>query len=336
MTQSASLPLSRVPDPRDAPVLRWAVLGPGWIAHRFVESLHRHTTQTVVAVGSRSPERARAFADEHGVDRAHGTYEAVFADDDVDIVYIATPHTEHLANALDAIAAGKHVLVEKPLAVDAVGAARIAEAARSAGVFAGEAMWTRFLPKFDVIEQVLRSGVLGPIHTVLADHGEFFTTDHRIYDPALAGGPLLDLGTYVASFAYSVLGAPETVDARSRPANDEIDGQISALLTGESGHAVLNTTILTNTPTTAVVCGRDGTLTIAGPFFMPGPFTVALRDGITLAYDETPGLQVDGLHLAAVEAARRISVGEVESAVHPLADAVATLEIIDRIRDRIS
>ena len=99
---------------------------------------------------------------------------------------------------------------------------------------------------------------------------------------------------------------------------------------------MLNTTILTNTPTTAVVCGRDGTLTIAGPFFMPGPFTVALRDGITLAYDETPGLQVDGLHLAAVEAARRISVGELESAVHPLADAVATLEIIDRIRDRIS
>ncbi|KIQ19883.1 Gfo/Idh/MocA family protein [Rhodococcus sp. MEB064] len=336
MTSTYSLPQSRVPDPRDAPTLRWAILGPGWIATRFVESLHRNTSQQVVAVGSRTAARAEQFALAHGIERAHGTYDAVFTDDAVDIVYVATPHTEHRAHALAAIAAGKHVLVEKPLAVDAAGAAEIADAAGAAGVFAGEAMWTRFLPKFDVIEQVLSSGVLGPIHTVLADHGEFFTRDHRIYDPTLAGGPLLDLGTYVASFAYSVLGRPDTVYATRRPATEDIDGQISAVLSGPDGHAVLNTTILTDTPTTATVCGRDGTLTIPGPFFMPGSFAVTMRGGGTVEYDEQPGLQVDGLHYAAVDAARTIDAGRRESSIHPLSDAVATLDIIDRIRASIS
>lgn len=330
------MPLSRVPDPMDAPSFRWGILGPGWIAHRFTESLKKYSTQQVVAVASRNQGRADEFAAEHSVPKSFGSYDALLADPDVDIVYVATPHTEHHACALAAIAAGKHVLVEKPLAVDAARAAEIGAAAAAAGVFAGEAMWTKFLPKFDVIKQILDSGELGPIHTVLVDHGEHFTTDHRIYDPTLAGGPLLDLGTYDASFIHFVLGAPTSVTAVGQPANDELNGQVSAILTDADGnHAVMNTTILSDTPTVASICGRDATLKIKGPFFMPGSFTLDLRGRETIVYREDKGLQVDGLHFAAVDAARAISEERPESSVHTIADAVETLAIIDSIREQL-
>ncbi|OZD71949.1 Gfo/Idh/MocA family protein [Rhodococcoides fascians] len=331
-----SLPVSTVPNPNEAPVLRWGILGPGWIADRFAESLAKNSTQQVVAVASRSEDRAAEFAGRHSLPKSYGSYDALLADPDIDVVYIATPHTEHHTNALASIAAGKHVLVEKPLAVDATRAAEIGAAAAEAGVFVGEAMWTKFLPKFDVLRQIVDSGVLGPIRTVLVDHGEYFTTDHRIYDPALAGGPLLDLGTYDASFIHTILGAPESITAVGQPANDELNGQVSAVLTHTGGnHSVMNTTILSNTPTSATICGRDGTLTVEGPFFMPGSFTVTLRDGETLEYREDKGVQVDGLYYAAVDAARAIGEGRLESSVHTIEDAVQTLAIIDSIRGQL-
>jgi predicted dehydrogenase len=146
----------------------------------------------VVAVGSHDQSRASRFAAQWSLPKAYSSYEAFFDDPDIDIVYIATTHPSHRDNAVDALNAGKHVLVEKPLAVDAAGARDIATAAANANRFAGEAMWTKFLPKFDVIRQLLNDGELGEVRTVIADHGEFFTSDHRIYDPELAGGPLLD------------------------------------------------------------------------------------------------------------------------------------------------
>ena len=206
------LPSPRTPDPHRAPSLRWGIMGPGWIAQRFTATLQKHTSQQVVAVGSRNQARADEFAAQHSVPTAYGSYEQLLADPGIDIVYIATPHTEHYACALAALAAGKHVLVEKPLGVNAVQAAAIAESASTAGLFAGEAMWTKFLPKFDVVRQIIDEGMLGRVHTVIADHGEHFTTDHRIYDPALAGGPLLDLGTYPV-----VAGTFHPRQARVRP-----------------------------------------------------------------------------------------------------------------------
>src|SRR6478735_7549266 len=193
-TTLSALPLPRTPDPHDAPALRWGILGPGWIAQRFVESLQANTRQQVAAVGSRSQDRASEFAAQWSLPKAHDSYEALFDDPDVDIVYIATTHPSHRDNAVDALNAGKHVLVEKPLAVDAAGARDIADAAARANCFVGEAMWTKFLPKFDVIRQLLDDGALGEVRTVIADHGEFFTPDHRIWNAELASGPLLDLG----------------------------------------------------------------------------------------------------------------------------------------------
>ena len=129
-----SLPLPRTPDPADAPPLRWGVVAPGGIAATMVEALHRFTRQRVVAVGSRSAERGRAFANRFGIGRAHDSYEALAADPEVDAVYVASPHSHHREHALLAIAAGKHVLVEKAFTRNAAEAREVVGAARSAGI----------------------------------------------------------------------------------------------------------------------------------------------------------------------------------------------------------
>jgi predicted dehydrogenase len=140
----ATLPAPRRPDPLDVPALRWGVLGTGWIAERFVRALRTSTTQQVVAVGSRTQASAERFAAAAGTLTAHGSPEALVADPAIDVVYVATPHQAHHANALLAIDAGKHVLVEKPLGLDAAQNEEVAAAATTAGVFCMEAMWTLF------------------------------------------------------------------------------------------------------------------------------------------------------------------------------------------------
>jgi predicted dehydrogenase len=207
------MPASRILDPTAAPPLRWGVLGTGWIAGRFTGSLRRNTRQQVVAVGSRSVASAKAFADEAGIGRAHGSYDDLVADPEVDVIYVATPHNHHHRHALLALDAGKHVLVEKPIGLNAAEAAEIAERATERGVFCAEALWTFFLPRFDVVRQLLDDGVLGDVRTLMADHGEWFPDTHRILRHDLAGGALLDLGTYPLAFASWVLGEPERIMA---------------------------------------------------------------------------------------------------------------------------
>jgi predicted dehydrogenase len=332
----AAIPAARTPDPASAPVLRWGVLGPGWIAQRFVKALQAHTGQRVVSVASRSARRADDFARQWNIPRAHAGYESLLADPDVDIVYIATPHVEHHGCALAALAAGKHVLVEKPLGINAAQASEIFAAARAQGLFAGEAMWTKFLPKFDVIRQIIDHGTLGEVRTVVVDNGEFFTPDHRIYDPALLGGPMLDMGIYPVSFAHWVLGDVDAVHAVGQPANDEVNGQFSAILRHAGGsQTVMNTTIMADTPRDAMIAGEDGYLSIPGPYYQPGPFTVIPRGSETMRYLGARDGHEGGLHFSAVEAARVITAGGTESVIHPPSAVVATLEVMDRIRGEV-
>jgi predicted dehydrogenase len=173
------LPTARVLDQASVPRLRWGICGPGWIAERFVAALKAHTQQEILAVQSSDPGRAKAFADKADIKRSYGCYD-MMGDPDVDVIYVATVHPRHLPDALAAIEAGKHVLVEKPLALNASQARELAHAARRKGVFLMEAYWTAFLPKFDVIRQLLDDGALGSVRTVIADHGEWFGPDHRI------------------------------------------------------------------------------------------------------------------------------------------------------------
>lgn len=332
-----TLPAPRLPDPMDAPGLRWGVLGTGWIAARFTAALHRDTRQRVVAVGSRSVASAREFADGAGIGRAHGSYADLVTDPGVDVVYVATPHNHHLAHALAALDAGKHVLVEKPLALSAAEAERIAARAAQRGLFCAEALWTFFLPRYDVVRQILDDGLLGEVRTVLADNGEWFPDTHRILRHDLAGGPLLDLGSYPLALAQWVLGEPVEVHAVGQDVpGGEVNGQVAAVLRHPGGEqSVVHTTVMADTPTTATLAGTRATLHLPGPFYQPGDVVVTPAGGGEPLRRTEPAAGHAALWVTAVEAARRIAAGETGTPLRPLADSVATLRTLDAVRRRL-
>lgn len=332
-----SLPIPRTPDPMAAPPLRWGVLGPGWIAERFVESLQAHTRQQVTAVGSRALTRAQEFATQYEVDSAVGSYEELAHSDDVDIVYVASPHPAHLEHALLCLEAGKHVIVEKPIALSAAQAREIAAAAGAAGLYCAEALWTMFLPKWDVLRQVLELGMLGDVKSVYVDYGEHFEDGHRIFDASLAGGPLLDLGTYPLSIVTSLLGAHDRIAALGQPDPRGVNGQLGATITHDGGAlSVIATTLYGSTRNEIKIVGTAGVLTVDPVHNGPGPLSVSSADGSrTLTYDEPVGDQVAGLHFQAVEAARRIATGETETPFRTLESSIISLAASDEIRRQV-
>jgi predicted dehydrogenase len=280
-------------------------------------------------------DSAQRFAAQVGAKTAYGSYEELVADPAVDVVYVATPHNYHLPHALLALEAGKHTVVEKPLGLNAAECVAVADLAERQRVFCMEALWTLFLPKYDVIRQLLADGALGEVHTVLAEMGEHFDPGHRILRADLAGGPLLDLGTYPVSFATWVLGSPESVRALGSAAPAGVNAQTAAILrTGSGQIASLHTTLLDNTPTTAVVVGSEATLTVDGPFYHPGRFTVQGLHGGELVFDE-PRVAHDALYFEAAEVARQIASGAAESAMRSMADSVVTMTVMDEIRRQV-
>ena len=202
--------------------LRWGILGTGLIAGAFAADLVHTDSGEIAAVGSRRQARADAFGDRYGVPRRHASYEALVADPDVDVIYVATPHSFHHENALLALEAGKHVLVEKAFTMNAAQAVELVAVARERGLFLMEAMWTRFLPHVVEIRRLLAEGALGRVVTVMADHGQWFAFDptSRLFAPELGGGALLDLGVYPVSFASMVLGEPTRIEAHHRAGAD--------------------------------------------------------------------------------------------------------------------
>lgn len=310
MTLPSTLPASRVPDAMSAPALSWGILGTGWIANRFVQALRHSTRQKVVAVGSRSSATATAFATEHGIDRSHGSYEALVADPEVDVVYVASPHHLHVQQGVMAMEAGKHVLIEKPMALTMAGLERLFTAADRHGVMCQEAFWSFFLPKFDVIRQILDDGWLGDLTTVIADHGEWLPPAHRIHDPSMAGGSLHDLGVYVLALSAWAAGAPATTQATGVMTPTGVIGDVAVALTTTNGTvSSLSTTMLATTPCRAVLAGPAATLATTDAFFFPGPFTVTeTASGRTLTWDE-PNTRHGALYFEAAEVARRIAAG---------------------------
>jgi predicted dehydrogenase len=322
-------------DPRSAPALRWGILGAGGIAGVFTDSVTRHTASEVVAVGSREQDRAEAFADRHHLGRAYGSYEDLVADPSVEAVYVASPHSEHRDHALLAIDAGKHVLVEKAFTVNAAQAEQVMAAAREQGVFVMEAMWTRFLPHMVVLRDVLERGEIGEVVGLIADHGQNMAhhpATHRLHDPALAGGALLDLGVYPISFAHDLLGTPDRVAAIGSLTPTDVDGQVSIALGFAERQASLHTTLHADTATTAVVFGTHGRVEIGRPFYGPSRFTVVRDDGAHWSFD---GLVDAGMQYEAAEVARCVAAGLTQS---PLMTWQGTLEVmrtLDEVRSQI-
>jgi predicted dehydrogenase len=312
--------------------LRWGILSTGGIAHTFASDLRFIEEGVVAAVGSRSLAAADAFGDEFDVPRRYGSYEALVGDPDVDVIYVATPHPFHLANATLALEEGKPVLVEKAFTMNGAEARELVALARSKELFLMEAMWTRHLPHVAKLRELIGEGVLGELVTVEADHGKWFAADptHRLFAPELGGGAMLDLGVYPVSFASMLLGTPDRITALVDAAFTGVDAQASMLFGYASGaQAVLTCTSSARTATRACVSGTKARVEIDGDFYAPTSFTLIARTGERERFEFSS--KGRGLHYQAQEVARCLSEGVTESPLMPLDESVAIMDTMDRV-----
>ncbi len=245
---------------------RWGILGTGTIATKFALGLRAADNAELRAVGSRSEATAEAFAREHGAARAHASYEALARDPEVDAIYIATPHVLHRENTLSCIAGGKAVLCEKPFAMNASEGEEMVAAARSAGTFLCEAMWTRFLPATRRVRELINTGVIGEPRQLECDFG--FRTEldprGRLFDPALGGGALLDVGIYCVAYARMVFGgAPAEVHSSAHIGETGVDEQSAYLFRYDSGAlARMSSATRTETAHRATIWGTEGSIEV--------------------------------------------------------------------------
>ncbi|RKE58405.1 Gfo/Idh/MocA family protein [Microbacterium sp. AG238] len=316
--------------------LRWGILATGGIAHAFTRDL-RTAGRDVTAVGSRTPESASRFADEYGIPHAHGSYEQLAADPDVDIIYIATPHPGHRDAAALAIQHGKHVLVEKPFTLNRDEAVALRDLAADAGVLVMEAMWTRYLPHMVRLREIVAAGTLGEIRTVFADHTQRISDDpsHRLNDLSLGGGALLDLGIYPVSFVCDLLGLPTQVRALARLMETGADAEVATVMTHPSG--AISTTVSSSRgagPNTAHIVGSEARIEVSGVWYAATDFRVVSHDG-TVLEEYRSEIEGRGMQFQALEAEALIAAGRIDGDILPIAETVAIMGVLDDIRDQI-
>jgi len=313
----------------------WGILGPGGIAQAFAKDLTFLEGHTIGAVGSRSLTNAQSFANTFG-GTAYGSYEELVADSHIDAIYVATPHPAHHDNVILALNAGKPVLCEKPFAVNAKQAQAMVDAAAKNKVALMEAMWARFLPHYAKVREIIASGVLGPILSIHADHGQRLVDQGiaRLVEPQLAGGALLDLGIYPISFAHMILGNPTSITSSAVMTDKGVDAQTSMIFNyGNGAQAVLTTTMIEQTPCRAVVAGLDGWLEIDRTFYNPASMRVILNDGTVTEYPSA--YTGHGLREQAEAFKQIVQSGEVESKILTWKDTVDIMKSMDTVRGQI-
>lgn len=317
--------------------LGWAVIGTGPVSRFIATDLALVSGARRHAVCSRDKGRGEQFATEFGFARSYDSVAALLADESVDIVYIATPHITHAQLAIEALRAQKHVLIEKPMAVNAAEARQIAEVAADAGRFAMEAMWMRFNPAYRAAIAAARAGELGEVRSIRASFGLPF---HEPHSTALsankASSTLVDQGIYPVTLARDVLGDPDEIVARARVRSDGVDLSQHIAFEYNSGcFAQLAASMVEYLEPSASMSGTEGWLTIPAPFWAASTFEKRTGDiGNALMhpvqYDH--GQQGFGYQPMLTAVSEAITDGLVEHPQHTLADTIDTLTLLDRIR----
>ncbi|MFC5219135.1 Gfo/Idh/MocA family protein [Streptomyces coerulescens] len=319
--------------------VRWGILATGGIAAAFTADLVDLPDAEVVAVASRRQESADAFAERFGIPRAYGDWAALAEDGDIDVVYVATPHSAHREAAGLCLEAGRNVLCEKAFTLNAREAEELVALASSRNRFLMEAMWMYCNPLVRRLKALVDDGVIGEVRHVQADFGLAgpFPPSHRLRDPAQGGGALLDLGVYPVSFAQLLLGEPSDVTARAMMSPEGVDLQTGALLSWDSGAlASLHCSIAGGTATSASITGSAGRIDVPSGFFFPESFVLHRdgRDPEEFTADPADGPRNTLRHEAA-EVMRALRAGETESSLVPLEGTLAVMRTLDAIRDRV-
>lgn len=315
--------------------IRWGIIGTGKIAGLFAEGLSLLADAELVAVGSRNAFTADRFGVRHGVAHRHSSYEALVGDPDVDVVYIATPHPFHKEHTLLSLSAGKPVLCEKPLCINALDTATIIKSAKEKNLFLMEAMWSRFLPALVTLRKLLADDVIGDVQILNADFG--FKADDdpagRLYNPELAGGALLDVGIYPVSLAFMIFGPPARIVSMIHIGKTGVDEQAGIILGYANGAlAVSYVTIRADSPTESTLIGTKGRIRLhaqAG-LFRPHKLTLTLPGQADQVID-TP-FDGNGYHYEAAEVMRCLRAGKLESDIMPVEESLSTIKTLDEIR----
>ena len=327
------IPAPRIIDPASVTSYRWGIMGAAGIAESFVAGVQKHTKQQIVAVASRTPGKAQDFAQRFGLE-SHDNYEDLLARTDIDVVYIPTLPSQHRDHALQAIAAGKHVLVEKPVTLDPEEAKEIFTAAKAKGVLVMEAMWTRYLPQYDSIRQLLEAGTLGEIEIVNVSMCQANLEIPRLWKKN-HGDPLFDMGIYPVSFAQTFLGNPVKITAQGVLNKDGIDEEVSAQLHyANGGRTYILVSGRAGIPSIGQVGGTKAKLDVGPEFFTPSKLELRAQDfnsTPTTWIDESPVQAHEGLGYQATALAKFLDQGLLESPYESHADSVANLEVCAEI-----
>lgn len=255
--------------------IRWGIIGLGNIANQFASDLKLIEEAELVAVASRDINKAKQFAEEHDCSRFYGSYDQIFTDAQVDIIYIATPHDSHAELSIKAMENGKHVLCEKPLSLSYNDALRMTETSKKYNKFFMEAFWTRFIPSIREVLSKIKNGNIGEIKYINADFA-FINRElrTRLTDKKLGGGALYDIGVYPLFLSYVALGIPKEITAKSTYHTTGVDLQTTMILQYESAQAVLHAGLVSASDMKATISGTVGRIDIDSPWFMTEGYSV--------------------------------------------------------------
>ena len=310
--------------------IRWGILATGAIAKSFVEDLRLVPDAVVAAVGSRSLDTALAFAARHDIPRGYGSWHELATDPEIDVIYVATPHSAHLDAAMTCVCAGTATLVEKPLTLNLETARALTRAASDAAIFLMEAVWTRFFPVIHQISALIADGAIGEVTAVHADFGLAgpYPPGSRLLDPRLGGGALLDLGIYPVTIAHLFLGAPDEISARARLTPEGVDENTAITLGYASGaFAQLSCSLVGDSAQRATVTGTKGRIELPRGFFHPDHFALVRNWGEPEVF-RTP-FDGHGYHYEIAEVQRCLRAGWTESPMLPHAETLAVMATLD-------
>jgi len=313
--------------------IRWGIVGPGGIAHHFAKDLKLVDEGELVAVASRNLERAERFAEVYGAPHAFGSYDEIFKCEEVDIIYVATPHNAHASLAITAMEHGKHVLCEKPMGVNRKEVLAMVETAKKHKVFLMEALWSRFNPCIQEIKERIDRGDLGKIGYINADfafYGLNKGLDSRILNTALAGGSLLDIGIYPIFLAYLILGKPERIQAASKFHSGGAEIQTSMIFSYTEAQAVLYSGLVSNSSMEAGITGDKAGIYIPSRWHEAQSYTIQKDGESTTIKSPTLG---KGYSHEIHEVHQCLTKGKLESDKWSLQNSLDLIEIMDEIRE---
>ena len=308
------------------------ILGAGNIAGKMACTLNGMKDATAYAVASRDLKRAQSFAKEYQMEKAYGSYEEMLADDKVDLVYVATPHSHHLEHGKLCISYGKPVLCEKAFTANAAQARELLDYAKEKGVFITEAIWTRYMPSRKIITDILESGELGDIHMLSANLGYSISHKERLVKPELAGGALLDVGIYPLNFASMFLGN-DIVNITSACVKHEtgVDGQAGMILTYKDGRmATLHTGMYAASEQYGIIYGSKGYL-IAYNINNIDKIEVFSPDRKLIRSIEVPE-QITGYEYEVEACMKALAEGKLECEEMPHSETILLMEQMDTLR----